>query len=599
MVGYIQVESWSDTSITIRVLTSFASGQGGTGQLLVTNHSGKVTPTGITLHVLGSNYHPAILNVKKDGTGDYTTIQEAINAATGETLIVIYPGVYYENPILYSRSTGVGVKKIRLQGLGPGGINPNGPGGNPVGITGSTIDGRFFFTDPTPWRNLLSTLDYDYIDTPLIFEGQVITVLAKDGDFDPQFNPLIDGFTITGARGDGAGGIYVNAYGRYLVISNNVIQSNGGGFGGGITIGKPYIGSNHNENIRIHHNRILNNGGRNLAGGIGIFNGADNYEVDHNKICGNYSAEYGGGISHFGLSHNGSIHHNCILFNASFDEGAGIMVAGELPKPPAELSPGSGNVSIYNNLIQGNLANDDGGGIRLLQPTIYEIQIYNNMIVNNVSTYLGGGIALDDASNVIIYNNTIANNISTATAEDSDRSPHGAGLVSEVHSTAFQAVLLPGSPKFSDPVLFNNILWDNRAFYFDLPTRQLADGGVMDLEVFGISGNLSSHYCSLTAPYPGGSNNLTVNPAFVQEYGTNVRATTFDAQPDFKSVIIVITVPELKGDYHLTATSPVIGQGTGSFGGYSAPADDFDGDNRGRNIDIGADQYKGQRRHEK
>lgn len=590
---HVQVLAWSDKSITIKVLPSFSSGRGGTAQLLVTNDNGKVTPTGITIHVLGGDYNPAVLHVKKDGTGDYTTIQEAINAAAGETLIVVHPGIYYENPILYTRATGGPVKKVRLQGVGPGGIDPAGPGGNPVTITGSTIDGRFFLTDPVAWRNLLNTLDYDYIDAPDIYEGQVITVLAKDGDFDSHFNPLVDGFRITGARGNGAGGIYVNAYCRYLEISNNVIQSNAGGFGGGITIGKPYAGSNHNENIRIHHNRILNNGGLNLAGGIGIFNGADNYEVDHNKICGNYSAEYGGGISHYGLSHNGSIHHNCILFNASFDEGAGILVGGELPKPPAELSPGSGNVSIYNNLIQGNLANDDGGGIRLLQPTTYEIKIYNNMIVNNVSTDLGGGIALDDASNVIIYNNTIAKNISTATAEDSDRLPHGAGLVSEANSTAFQAVLPPGSPTFSNPVLFNNIFWDNRAYYFDLNARQLADGGVIDLEVFGTPGIFSPYYCSLTRAYPGGENNLTGNPAFVREYDTSVRAAVFAAQPDFKNIKIAVDVPELVGDYHLTAVSPVIGRGAQSFGGYGAPADDFDGDARGVIIDIGADQYQG------
>lgn len=591
--NHVQVLAWGDTSITLKVLPSFSSGQGGTARLLVANDSGRVTPTGITLHVLGSLYNPAVINVRQDGAGDYTTIQEAVDAAAGDTLIVVHPGIYYENIILYTRSAGGPAKRIRLQGLGPGGVNPDGPGGNPVGITGATIDGRFFLTDPAKWQNLLSTLDYDFVDTPNIYEGQVITVLAKDQDFSPQYSPLIDGFTITGARGNGAGGIYVNAFCRYLEISNNVIQSNSGGYGGGITIGKPYAGSSRNENIYIHHNRVLNNGGINLAGGIGIFNGADNYELAYNKICGNYSAEYGGGISHFGLSDNGSIHHNCVLYNASFDEGAGILVGGELPRPPADLSPGSGKVSIYNNLVQGNLANDDGGGIRLLQPTTYQIKIYNNMIVNNVSTDLGGGIALDDASEVIIYNNTIAKNISTATAEDSDRLPHGAGLASEVHSAAFQNVLPPGAPNFSNPVLFNNIFWDNRAYYFDLNTLQLADGGVIDLEVFGTPGTLNPNYCSLTTEYPGGGNNLTVNPLFIYEYDTSVRAAIFAAQPDFKSIIIAVDVPELTGDYHLTGVSPVIGQGALSYGGYSAPEDDFDGDSRGQTIDIGADQYQG------
>jgi large repetitive protein len=586
--NHVNVHSWNHTSITVEILSSFALGQGGIGQLLVINDGGKVSPTGITMHVLGTAYNPVVLDVKQDGSGDYTTIQAAIDASTGEALIVVHPGIYFENPILYTRKINEPVKEIRLQGMGPGGIYPNGPGG-PIGITGSTIDGRYFLADPQPWRNILSSLDYDFIDTPQIYEGQAITVLAKAGDYDLSYNPLIDGFTITGSRGNGAGAIFANAYCNYLEISNNVIQSNSGGFGGGITLGKPYVGSNHNENIHIHHNRILNNGGLNLAGGIGIFNGADNYELNHNAVCGNYSAEYGGGVSHFGLSHNGSIHHNCILFNASFDEGAGIMVAGELPRPPAELSPGSGNVDIYNNHIQGNLANDDGGGIRLLQPTTYQIKIYNNVVVNNVSTDLGGGISLDDAANVVIYNNTIAKNITTATAEDSDHLPHGAGLVSEGHSPALQAVLPSGSSNFSDPILFNNIFWDNRAYYYDLGTGQLADGGVKDLEIYGTSGNFSPNYCSLTATYPGGSNNLVVDPAFASEYNTNVRVATFSAQPDFKSVIISVS-PQWEGDYHLTGASPVVNQGTSSFGSYSAPAEDIDGDARDQFTDIGADE---------
>ena len=132
--------------------------------------------------------------------------------------------------------------------------------------------------------------------------------------------------------------------------------------------------SNDNGNIRIANNQIIASGGTNLAGGIGIFNGADNYEIARNEICGNFSAEYGGGISHFGRSSGGRIHHNRIYFNASYDEGAGIMIAGQLPSPKnfpnlpvaAGRTHGSGAVTIDANVIQSNLSNDDGGGIRLL-----------------------------------------------------------------------------------------------------------------------------------------------------------------------------------------------------------------------------------------
>ena len=81
-----------------------------------------------------------------------------------------------------------------------------------------------------------------------------------------------------------------------------------------------------------------------------------------NDICGNFSAEYGGGISAYGLSPNGTIHHNRLWFNRSYDEGGGIMIAGSLPSNPSALSTGQRSGDIHDNVIQSNLANDDGGG---------------------------------------------------------------------------------------------------------------------------------------------------------------------------------------------------------------------------------------------
>jgi len=429
-----------------------------------------------------------------------------------------------------------------------------------------------------------------------------------------MFRPQVDGFKITGARGEDGGGIYVNAHCSHLVISNNIIQSNGGGFGGAVNIGRAYVGDNYNDNILISHNRILNNGGISLAGGIGIFYGANNYIIAYNDICGNYSAEYGGGLSHFGYSPGGKIHHNRILFNASFDEGAGVFVGGEQPVPPEILTAGSGEVDIYNNLIQGNLANDDGGGLRLLQPLDYRINIYNNVVVNNVSTDVGGGIALDDASNVVIVNNTIAKNITTATAEDSDGLPHAAGLVSEPNSAAFQAYLdsiQPGSPNFSNPVLFNNIFWDNRAGTFNQTLNEGrggisgigADGdpqpvNVMDLEVFGTAALLSPQYCSLSEPYTGGSQNVYGDPVLASAYDTVLTAVAFNMEPDFKTVKIVSVDPQLTGDYHLTNSSiTVIDRGTNAITRenevFQAPQTDFDGRPRPQSAgyDIGAYEH--------
>jgi hypothetical protein len=623
----VPVIAWSDTQLTVEVPVGTAPGP---HQLRITNDGGRSTVNGLTFHVLGAGYLPNVLEVGPPPA--YPTIQAAVNAAEASglpSLVVVYPGqpspdpllnprgAYYENVVVHA--------PVWLQGVGPGGFR------GAQWVPGSIIDGGAFGGDTAlaeAWRVYVGGLAWD--GNQNVYEGAVVTIFAQNGAFGPGARAAIDGFDIRGGDQMGfpnnidqiggaptgqpanvttqGGGIFANAYVRNLSITNNVIQNNGGAYGGGIRLGTPNLPapdtSNHNENVRIAHNRLIANGGTNLAGAIGVFAGADGYEIASNDICGNFSAEYGGGVSVYGYSPGGTIHDNRIYLNQSYDEGGGIMIAGELPASPAALSPGSGPVDIYNNVIQANLANDDGGGLRFLMAGNYPIDVFNNFIVNNVSTHEGGGVSLDDAPNVRVVNNTIMKNVTTATAATSNGLPAPAGLSTTLNSQALQATLPPGSPPFSSPLLFNNVFWDNRA-----GTRaggtvvgigSPGDGTAVnhwDLGTSDSSGLLTPTYSVLqvaTGTVPSGTN-LSVDPMVVTPFDVGLAFQPWRTNPNFVGAILVAldNPPDLMGDYHLQAASPARDAGVVARSGVAAPVIDIDGELRLGAVDIGADEVGG------
>ncbi|MDB5991320.1 MAG: multicopper oxidase type 3 [Herbaspirillum sp.] len=333
----------------------------------------------------------------------------------------------------------------------------------------------------------------------------------------------IDGLSITGS--DGGGGIYANGWAHGLEISNNRIYSNSSSMHGGLRIGSPFEeetppvdGYGYDIGVKIHHNAITKNGTTEFTPGAGAVNatgagagvsictGTDNYEVNYNFICGNYSNGDGGGIGAIGVNMNGVIAHNKILFNQSSQQtaavhGGGIDIEGDLTTATT-LSNGAGNITIDSNLIVGNFAQSGhGGGIRLQQVNgndvirnpnnpskWYRASITNNIITNNVAGWSGGGISLVDTLNAVIHENTIANNDSAAIVGalfgTNGRGPttsyaNPAGVSTEMTSPALLAVLPtaasttvpPAATKarntYSNPDIFNDIIWHNRSFFVD------------------------------------------------------------------------------------------------------------------------------------
>jgi hypothetical protein len=686
--------TWTDKTIVFTVPPGFASGA---AAVSITGSNGLISVNGLTLQVLdsaGSSATGSTVNnprLAEVGPGkQYPTIQAAIQASTPTTaaryrMVVVWPnaqssanpqGEYTENVILHHQ--------IKMQGVGPGGFDS----ANHF-VAGSIIDGSGYSPDNaigTAWITLLSGLRYN--GNQAVPDSAVVTVLddpAVGNTVPASYQESIDGFSIvggsqsdfatnivdifggtktpygaTGALITQGGGIYVHNNVRNLHVTDNVIKGNSGSYGGAIRVGTPYVGDNRNYNLVLSRNQIRDNGGTNLAGGIGLFTGSDGYQIDSNAICGNFSAEYGGALSAFGYqvhpladllagaTPGGRITKNRIWFNSSYDEGGGVMIAGELPSNPNNLSEGSGPVTIDSNVIQTNLANDDGGGIRLLQVSGSHITrsnpetitITNNTIANNVSAHEGGGIALDDAAFVNIVNNTVAKNLTTATAVTSNGQPAPAGLSTATNSDLLQARLsdttkFPGNAKlaatkFSKPTLLNDVFNDNRAGNFSggwvygiggtLPDG--SDNSIVHWDM-GVpddsSAMLTPTHTVLQATdssvpdqvTPSATNAVVDDVKFKAPYDVTVNVLSFRTYPAFRQAVIVAQIlpPNLMGDYHLataTPASPARGLGaanvlvswgnTGNNWSYlvTAPTPDIDGDARptGTRYDAGSDQMK-------
>ena len=630
----VPTTSWTDTQVAFTVPATVAGPLGpipllGPLALSIKATNGLSTYNGLTIQVLdpvtasvpGSTAtNPRIAQV---GPGQaYASIQAALEVAKPATarrywLVVVWPnaqtsdnprGEYNQNLIVHHQ--------VRIQGVGPGGFQGS------TFVPGSIIDGSGFNPDNpsgTAWLTLLSSLSYS--GNPAVPDAAVVTVLKDTSDpaVPLTYPTSIDGFEVTGgAQSDfpanvnaitggirtpygatGAlitqgGGVYVHNNVKGLQLTDNVIRGNGGSYAGGVRVGTPYVGNNNNDGLVLAHNQIRDNGGTNLAGGVGLFSGSNNYTVESNAICGNHSAEYGGAISAFGYNaRGGRIAKNRIWFNASYDEGGGVMIAGELPATPTALSEGSGPVVIDANVISANLANDDGGGIRLLQTSGSHISranpetitISNNTIANNVSAHEGGGLALDDAAFVNIVNNTVVKNLTTASAVTSDGQPAPAGLSTGANSAPLQARLRGGQFKgqdvlaatlFSKPTLLNDVFWDNRAGTFSgglvtgIGIAGATDVYNWDMGAADGSGLLSpiSSVIQTTRGTDGGiGTTVSDAPQLLSPYDVSVNILASRTYPAFRQAVIVAQIlpPNLMGDYHLAGTtSPAYGIGAAS-----------------------------------
>ena len=272
------------------------------------------------------------------------------------------------------------------------------------------------------------------------------------------------------------------------------------------------------------YNWVCGNMSTGDGGGVSHFGFSYNGTIAHNWILFNQSLNptlttHGGGLVVMGLGPDGI---------------TGCGEVNDVECPP-QLTDGVGpNTVIDNNVIIGNTAESgSGGGIRLQHingtdvqrnpsnpANWYQVTVTNNVIANNVAGWTGGGISLHNAVLVNFSNNTVASNDTTSSAGvlfdasgasfstvpppgcDPNSVPSAtnncsnsaitrstflpAGLETESHDATLLTAFTDPTvncgtgysqcTKFSNPLLQNNIFWQNRAFRITTASTSSAPG---------------------------------------------------------------------------------------------------------------------------
>ncbi len=316
---------------------------------------------------------------------------------------------------------------------------------------------------------------------------------------------------------------------QFVNIHNNAVtfnmaygdelNSNTPAAAGGVTLclGSDYYKFNYNW---VCGNMSTGDGGGMAHYGFSQLDPADpNQGINHNTFIFNQSfntslTTHGGGLIVQGGPPDGMACENATI---------------DMDCPPGLTDGAGYNLRVNANLIMGNTAESgSGGGLRLqningndvtlnkTKPAGWDsISVTNNIIADNVAGWIGGGVSIYDAVKVNFINNTVISNDDTASAgvlfdtlgaPNANQPPPGcdpvanpnctglgvtqsnfepAGVASEHHSAALSAafsttasvnaancatigsagVPLLNCDQFSNPVMANNLIWQNRAFH--------------------------------------------------------------------------------------------------------------------------------------
>lgn len=396
-----------------------------------------------------------VITVKQDGTGDFTVIQDAIEAAKDGDTVLVHEGTYYEHINFLGKKITVGSLHL---------TNPQ----NPFHVVNTILDGSIpARADSNSVVHFVSGEDTTSIlhgftiqnGNGTVYKGGGILVYNSGAKI--VHNRIIDNQVLPSGYG---GGIYASCYNfspdNWVIIEHNTIENDSlyGSFqhyGAGICA---------NMNARIRYNIIQNNdinappaAGTGAAIGGGIYcdlysySNYDDYytaEISDNIIKNNTlfsTYTQGGGVFAYGgkvMLTDNTIENNLAssgTYTTESSAGGGAIIGwfregteiigntfeGNSSEHPYNYSYGGG-LNVYSSIdstwsniplkIEKNIYKNNsaghGGGLRLW---CCNMQFQNNFLNGNTGWIRGSAMVvageLEDPDSVMkIINNTIVDN---------------------------------------------------------------------------------------------------------------------------------------------------------------------------------------------